>query len=83
MKTLLLTQSEVRAVLAMDRAVEVVEEAFAAFARGEALMPAKVYLDLPRYNGDFRAMPSYTAGSAARSRSGFCTSPIAISLQKR
>ena len=22
-------------------------------------MPAKIYLDLPKYNGDFRAMPAY------------------------
>lgn len=63
MATVVLTQSEVRAVLTMDKAVDAVEEAFAAFGRGEAQMPAKVYLDLPEYAGDFRAMPSYTSGS--------------------
>jgi len=27
-------------------------------------MPVKVYLDLPQFNGDFRAMPAYIEGSA-------------------
>jgi ornithine cyclodeaminase/alanine dehydrogenase len=64
MKTLVLTQSEVRSVLTMESAVTAVEEAFAAFARGKAQMPAKVYLDLSKYDGDFRAMPAYAGGSA-------------------
>lgn len=64
MDTLLLTQSEVREVLGMEAAVAAVEQAFAAHARGETLMPPKVYLDLERYDGDFRAMPCYVAGSA-------------------
>jgi ornithine cyclodeaminase/alanine dehydrogenase len=64
MKTLVLTQSEVRSVLTMESAVTAVEEAFASFARGEAQMPAKVYLDLSKYDGDFRAMPAYAGGSA-------------------
>ena len=64
METLILTQSEVQAALTMEAAVAAVEEAFAAHARGETLMPAKVYLDLANYNGDFRAMPSYAPGSA-------------------
>ncbi len=48
----------------MESAVAAVEEAFAAFGRGEAQMPAKVYLDLSKYDGDFRAMPAYASGSA-------------------
>ncbi|MCP4203579.1 MAG: ornithine cyclodeaminase family protein [bacterium] len=64
METLILTQSEVRSVLTMERAVSAVEEAFVAFGRGETQMPAKVYLDLSKYDGDFRAMPSYASGSA-------------------
>ncbi len=58
METLILTHRDVRALLDMPRAVEAVEQAFAAYARGEARMPAKVYLDLPEHQGDFRAMPS-------------------------
>jgi alanine dehydrogenase len=64
MKTLVITQSEVRSVLTMALAVEAVEGAFAAHGRGEAQMPAKVYLDLAQYDGDFRAMPAYASGSA-------------------
>ena len=60
----MLTQSDVRSALTMEAAVAAVEEAFAAHARGETMMPAKVYLDLAKYNGDFRAMPSYAPGSA-------------------
>jgi len=64
MRTLILTQSDVQSALTMRQAVDAVEEAFAAHARGETLMPAKVYLDLRKYDGDFRAMPSYAPGSA-------------------
>lgn len=57
--TLVLTRSDVRAVLSMPRAVEAVEQAFIAYSRGLAQMPPKVYLSLERYAGDFRAMPSF------------------------
>jgi alanine dehydrogenase len=53
----------VEAALAPDEAVEVVREAFIAYARGEWLMPPKVYA--PAYPaGDFRAMPALGAGHA-------------------
>jgi alanine dehydrogenase len=62
--TLVLTQADVRALLSMKDAVAAVEAAFAAHARGEALMPPKVYVSLPEVGGDFRAMPATLAGSA-------------------
>ncbi|MCA9535667.1 MAG: ornithine cyclodeaminase family protein [Myxococcales bacterium] len=64
MPTLLLTQSQVRSLLTMDSVVPAVERAFAAHGRGEARMPAKVYLDIPEHGGDFRAMPA-ALGDAA------------------
>jgi len=64
MLTLILSQSDVRAVLAMDSAIASVEGAFAAHGRGDALMPPKVYLGLPQHHGDFRAMPAYLDGAA-------------------
>ncbi|MFO0760880.1 MAG: ornithine cyclodeaminase family protein [Byssovorax sp.] len=64
MKTLVLTQSDVRGLLDMEQAITAVEAAFAAHGRGETLMPPKVYLGLPQHGGDFRAMPSYSAGAA-------------------
>lgn len=48
----------------MAEAVGAVEAAFAAHGRGETLMPSKVYIDLHKYHGDFRAMPAYFGGAA-------------------
>jgi len=62
--TLVLTQSDVRELVDMNRAVSAIEAAFAAHGRGETQMPVKVYLDLAEYDGDFRAMPAYFDGSA-------------------
>ena len=61
MKTLLLNGDDVREHAALSDVVPAVEAAFAAFARGDAQMPAKSYIDLPAYNGDFRSMPAYLA----------------------
>ncbi len=58
MQTLILTHEDVRALVDMPLAVNAVEAAFRAFAEGRALMPSKVYLDLPEFDGDFRAMPA-------------------------
>lgn len=64
MKTLVLTRSDVEQVATMDLAVAAVERAFAAFGRGEATMPPKVYLPIEDHDGDFRAMPSRLGDSA-------------------
>ena len=48
----------------MESAVAAVENAFAAHGRGEALMPPKVYIEIPEHCGDFRARPAYLAGAA-------------------
>jgi alanine dehydrogenase len=53
----------VEAALSPADAVEVVRDAFVAYARGEWMMPPKVYA--PAYPaGDFRAMPALGAGHA-------------------
>ena len=64
MKTLVLTRREVDLIATMELAVDAVERAFAAFGRGEAEMPAKVYLMIDDHEGDFRAMPSRLGDSA-------------------
>jgi alanine dehydrogenase len=64
MKTRILTQTELASLLTMDRVVAAVEDAFAAFGRGEAQMPAKVYLNVDEHGGDFRAMPASLDGAA-------------------
>ncbi|WP_254832956.1 ornithine cyclodeaminase family protein [Haloglomus salinum] len=59
MQTLLLNPSDVRENAQMPDVIRAVEEAFGAYQRGDTQMPAKSYIDLPRYNGDFRSMPAY------------------------
>lgn len=63
METLILTQRTIRSLITMDQVVPAVERAFLAHGRGRALMPPKVYIDLPQHGGDFRAMPAYLDGA--------------------
>jgi alanine dehydrogenase len=54
---------DVGAAVSPEQAVDVVREAFVAYARGEWSMPSKVYV--PAYPaGDFRAMPALGGGFA-------------------
>jgi len=58
-----LSGRHVEEAVSPERAVDVVREAFVAYARGEWTMPPKVYV--PAYPaGDFRAMPALGAGHA-------------------
>ena len=59
MHTLLLDSDDVGANAPMTAVVPAIEAAFGAYERGDAQMPAKSYIDLPQYNGDFRSMPAY------------------------
>lgn len=59
METLLLDRSAVESAAGIEDVVAAVEDAFAAYARGDVLMPAKSYIELDEYNGDFRSMPAY------------------------
>ena len=59
METLLLSQEDVNEFALMADVIGAVEDAFAAYERGDAQMPPKSYIELPRYNGDFRSMPAY------------------------
>lgn len=58
-KTLLLGRKDVTKLINIKQAIGAVEEAFGEYGRGRAQMPAKIYLDLPKFKGDFRAMPAY------------------------
>ena len=64
-KTLILTQSQIRHLLDMPAVLKAVENAFRAYGKNLIQMPAKVYLHLEKYNGDFRAMPAYIKGIEA------------------
>jgi len=58
-RTLLLNPEDVSANARMGELIDALEDAFAAYERDNAQMPAKSYIDLPQYNGDFRSMPAY------------------------
>lgn len=55
--TILLTRRDVERLVTPAMALRAVRGAFVAAARGQTVMPPKVYLPLP--GGDFRAMPAY------------------------
>jgi alanine dehydrogenase len=59
MQTLLLNSEDVHRNTQMPELIRAIEDAFAAYHRGDAQMPPKSYIDLPQYNGDFRSMPAY------------------------
>jgi alanine dehydrogenase len=59
METLLLNSEDVHHNTSMAELIPAIEEAFAAYENGNAKMPAKSYVDLPQYSGDFRSMPAY------------------------
>ncbi|MCL0037304.1 alanine dehydrogenase [Dehalococcoidia bacterium] len=63
-EVLLLSRSKVEELLDTGEVLKAVEQAFVFQAKGKALMPPKLYLELPQYQGDFRAMPAYIDGSA-------------------
>ncbi|WP_331235172.1 ornithine cyclodeaminase family protein [Natronorarus salvus] len=59
MQTLLLSGDDVAENAPMATLIPAIEDAFAAYERGDAQMPPKSYIELPQYNGDFRSMPAY------------------------
>jgi alanine dehydrogenase len=59
METLLLNPDDVDENADMVEIIVAVEEAFAAYEAGRVQLPAKSYIDLPQYDGDFRSMPAY------------------------
>lgn len=63
MQTALFDHSTVRNASTPEAVNTAIEETFAAYQHGEAIMPPKSYVDLPAYNGDFRSMPAYVQGT--------------------
>ena len=59
METVILDADDVTKCTQVTEVIDAVEGAFSAYARGDTQMPAKSYIDLPQYNGDFRSMPAY------------------------
>jgi len=61
-KTLILDGNAVKKLVDMKQAIRYIERAFREYAQNKAQMPAKIYIDLKKYSGDFRAMPAYLQG---------------------
>ncbi len=57
-QTLILRQHDVARLMDLRTAIRVTREAFKAMARGQTVMPPKLYLPLP-HQSDFRAMPAF------------------------
>ncbi len=60
---LVLTQKEVQKILPLrkiSKVIKVVEGALFDYGRGQIQLPAKLYLDFKKFNGDLRIMPSYS-----------------------
>jgi len=62
MEVLVINQTEVARLLPMRECIEVMAEALAALARGEAVLPLRLMLMLPDRRGALAAMPSYLRG---------------------
>jgi len=62
MKTLILTENDVKRILSMEEVIEAVELAFAEKGLKRVQMPPKTYVFYEKYNGDLRAMQSYLEG---------------------
>lgn len=57
--TLILDKKSIAGLVDVKRVIAAVEQAFKEYAKGRTQMPAKIYLHLDKYAGDFRAMPAY------------------------
>ncbi|MCW7075967.1 MAG: ornithine cyclodeaminase family protein [Candidatus Syntropharchaeales archaeon] len=57
-ETLILSYHDLEDLIEISMVIEAVERAFRAYEDKTAKMPPKVYLDLPEFSGDFRAMPA-------------------------
>lgn len=56
---LILSEWSIKNLLSVEEAIDAVERSFVLDAQGATVMPPKLYLELPHYKGDFRAMPAY------------------------
>jgi len=58
-KTLILTNSQVQRLIDIPCVLKGIENAFMLYGKNLVQMPARIYLHLDKYNGDFRTMPAY------------------------
>lgn len=61
-KTLILNGKTVKRLVTIKEAIRAIERVFKRLGEGRVQMPAKLYIHLDEFNGDFRAMPAYVQG---------------------
>lgn len=59
LKTLIVSREEMKGLVAMREVIELVEQAFRAHGEGKYVMEPKVHIIIPKYKGEWEAMPSY------------------------
>ena len=59
MKPKIITDEDILKKITPADAIKITKQAFIDYEDQKNTMPEKIYLDLPEYNGDFRAMPAY------------------------
>ncbi|MEM3095562.1 MAG: ornithine cyclodeaminase family protein [Nitrososphaerota archaeon] len=59
MKTLIVSGDEMKGLVSMDEVISLVEQAYAAHARGLCIMEPKTHIIIEKYSGEWEAMPSY------------------------
>lgn len=59
MKTLVLSEAQIKNLVSLKETITAVESAFKMKGEGKAQMPPKQYVIMKKYNGDLRTMPAY------------------------
>ena len=58
-KTLIVSGDEMKGLVTMEEVISLVEQAYAAHARGNYIMEPKTHIIIGKYSGEWEAMPSY------------------------
>jgi alanine dehydrogenase len=75
---LILNEADLRNVLTMRDVIDAVESGFRALARGEAVMPERLHLDVPAHNGIVLEMPAYVGSSEGSQQTGLGTKIVSV-----
>jgi len=56
---LFLTREDMKSVLSMNDAIDAVKQAFSMYSQGKSVVPLRINIDIPRYQGQTLYMPAY------------------------
>src|SRR6266404_433253 len=75
---LILSESDLRAVLTMRDVIAAVEDGFRALACGNAYVPERLHMNLPARKGVLLEMPAYIGSSADAAQSALGTKTVSV-----